>query len=130
MFKYEKCRMNKPFRKFKENTKLIFEGFFHLVFPNLCLSCSCELSRSEEHLCHFCFAQLTFTYFETAHEPSPLDKVFWGRVPIQKTYALLYFEQDKPSQKILHALKYQNKANLGIFMGHIIGKKLKKLTSF
>ena len=69
---------------------------------------------------------MTFTYFETAHEPSPLDKVFWGRVPIQKTYALLYFEQDKPSQKILHALKYQNKANLGIFMGHIIGKKLKE----
>ena len=126
MFKYEKCKMDKPFRKFKENTKLFFEGFSHLIFPNLCLSCSCELSRSEEHLCHFCFAQLTFTYFEAAHEPSPLDKMFWGRVPIQKTYALLYFEQDKPSQKILHALKYHNKANLGIFMGHSIGKKLKE----
>ena len=126
MFKYEKCRMGKLFRKFKENTKLFFAGFSHLIFPNLCLSCSCELSRSEEHLCHFCFSQLSFTYFESGQEPSSLDKVFWGRVPIYRAYALLFFEQDKPSQKILHALKYQNKANLGIFMGHIIGKKLKE----
>ena len=126
MFKYKKSNRGKVFRKFKENSSLFFSGFFHLIFPNTCLSCSCELSRSEEYLCHFCSAQLSFTYFESGHEPSSLDKIFWGRVLIQETYALLFFEQDKPSQRILHALKYQNKANLGSFMGIIIGQKLKE----
>jgi competence protein ComFC len=126
MFKFEKDKNGISFAKMKEKITLLFSGISHLLFPNICLSCSCELGISEESLCHFCFAKLSFTYFEGANEPTSLDKIFWGRVLIKDTYALFFFEQDKPSQKILHSLKYQNKGNLGVLFGRIIGERMKK----
>jgi len=100
------------------------EGFQHLVFPNVCLQCSHELSRFEIHICAFCWDKLQRTYFESYEEASGMDQLFWGRIELSETFAMYYFEKEKPIQEILHALKYQFKAPLGRHFGESMGKAI------
>ncbi|OFZ67838.1 MAG: hypothetical protein A3D92_08805 [Bacteroidetes bacterium RIFCSPHIGHO2_02_FULL_44_7] len=100
----------------------------HLVFPNLCLACERELSRGEEHLCSFCQLELTPTRHRRSSDPTSVDQVFWGRVPVQATYAHYFFEKKKAVQNLLFSLKYGNNQELGSFYGREIGKQLKNTT--
>ncbi|MDG1332850.1 MAG: phosphoribosyltransferase domain-containing protein [Crocinitomicaceae bacterium] len=54
-----------------------------------------------------------------------MDKIFWGRVPIHKTYALFFFEKAKTAQKILFQLKYKNNQAVGHHFGREIAKRIK-----
>lgn len=101
-----------------------FEGLQHLIFPNVCLQCSYELSRFEKHICAFCWDKLQRTYFESYEVASGMDQLFWGRIELSETFALYFFEKEKPIQDILHALKYQFKAPLGRHFGEVMGKTM------
>jgi len=100
------------------------EGLQHLIFPNVCLQCSHELSRFEKHICAFCWDKLQRTYFESYEVASGMDQLFWGRIDLSETFALYFFEKEKPIQDILHALKYQFKAPLGRHFGEVMGKTI------
>jgi competence protein ComFC len=102
------------------------EGLQHLIFPNNCLQCSFELSRFEKYICAFCWDKLQRTYFESYETASSMDQLFWGRIELKYTFALYFFEKEKPIQDILHALKYQFKAPLGRHFGRIMGETLVK----
>jgi competence protein ComFC len=101
-----------------------------LIFPEACLSCKTELSALEKHVCGICELELARTYFEGYKEYSPLDKLFWGRVNVEKTFALYFFNSATPIREILHQLKYQHKEKLGVDMGKIIGRVLSESAFF
>lgn len=96
----------------------------HLVYPEACLVCNQELSSGIVNVCPFCEADLRFTYFESFSEPTPMDKLFWGRADLDSTCAMLHFEQDSGTQHILHAIKYQGKRELATLMGSRFGERL------
>jgi ComF family protein len=100
------------------------ENILHLIYPNLCLNCENELSKYEQDLCFFCEDNLKFTSYENYKEESSLDKLFWGRVKLKSTFAMLYFEKENQTQKILHQIKYKGKIELARKMGELMGKKL------
>lgn len=102
----------------------------HMIFPEVCLICTNERSNSEKSICSFCEQDMEFTHFEKYTEPTVLDKIFWGRIQLESTYALLYFEKEKSTQQILHALKYQSNPQVGEEFGRLIAKKIKKLDQF
>jgi ComF family protein len=102
----------------------------HLTFPEKCLHCELELLEKELFICSFCKSNFSYTYFENLNEPSAIDKLFWGRVPILATYSLLNFEENSSTQKILYALKYKNNRQIGKYYGREIGEKLKNLSPF
>ena len=108
----------------------ILNDLSHLVYPNHCLVCKNELSKNESHICSFCQSDLTRTSFQLYKEATSMDKLFWGRIPIYKTYAHLFFEKDKASQTILFNLKYRNNPQLGIYFGKEIGKVLQTINDF
>jgi ComF family protein len=103
--------------------------FLHLLFPSRCILCS-EESSSDDPICSFCRSELQYTRFEEYTEPTELDKLFWGRVSVHGTFALLYFHQNSSTKKILHALKYGNKPETGRMLGKEIGEKIKKIDLF
>ena len=108
----------------------ILSDLTHLVFPSLCLSCERELAKSESHVCSFCLENLTPTNFHLFDRATAMDKLFWGRLTIAKTYAHLFFEKNKTSQHVLFTLKYKNNPKLGEYFGREIGKVLKTQTAF
>lgn len=105
----------------------LMDGLFHLIYPNECLICSTELSRSESIICVKCNSELHFTHFEIAKEATSLDKLFWGRVQLEFTYAMLYYEKTNTSKQLLSALKYNKRADVGRIFGEMVGSKLQSI---
>jgi ComF family protein len=57
-----------------------------------------------------------------------LDKIsnrFWGKIPVTDTITFLKFSKKGKVQKLLHALKYRNKPEVGKYLGKIYGIDLK-----
>jgi ComF family protein len=114
---------------FKKFYSLI-RDFNHLIFPEKCLHCASELIENESHVCNFCRSDIPYTFFENLNGPNEMDKLFWGRIPVESSYALMYFKEKTVSQTMLHALKYQNNYKIGIYLGEIIGSNIKKNNRF
>jgi ComF family protein len=113
--------------------KFILHPFYDvsvLIFPEGCVCCKIELAPNEKHLCGLCEIELKRTYFEEYGESTPLEKLFWGRVKLEKTFALYYFNSATAVREVLHQLKYQYKGNLGIDMGKKIGIVLNESNFF
>lgn len=108
----------------------IFNSVSHLIFPEKCIHCQIELIDKEWNICNTCISGVSYTFFENYAEHTKMDKLFWGRVPIHKTYALYNFEKDTVVQSILHALKYKNNPQIGRKFGKKIGEKIIQLEGF
>lgn len=102
----------------------------HLVFPNICLICEKELVNNRKFICSFCEYEFNYTFFEKYTEPTILDELFWGRVLVKETYSYLFFQKGKKEQLLLHALKYNDKKEIGYFFGNKIGTLLLQTNKF
>lgn len=98
-------------------------SFSRLILPNNCLLCENELIDLEENICVFCVSKLPYTLFEKMEGQTALDKLFWGRISIENSFSLLFFEKQGLAQPLLHAIKYQHQKHLAIQMGVLIGKR-------
>ena len=101
---------------------IYYKPIFNLVFPATCIHCSRELLSEESYLCWCCEVGFKHPGFENQKVPTPLDQLFWGRVPVYQTFALLYFQKGSATQSVLHELKYGHKPQLGIIMGRKIAE--------
>jgi len=111
--------------RFKE----IKESLLHVVFPHVCDGCGSDLLNIESRLCIRCLASLPETNFEI-HSNNPVEKDFWGRLPIVSGSAHLYFTKESLVQHLMHQLKYKGNKDLGIQLGRIMGVALKSSTRF
>lgn len=102
----------------------------HLLFPEKCIHCESELLAKESFVCWSCLKNLSYTYFENYTEHSRMDKLFWGKIPINKTFSLYNFEENTVVQAILHTMKYSNNPQIGKDFGIRIGEKLNQLNYF
>lgn len=80
-------------------------------------------------MCNYCFVNLPKSHFENDPE-SELDKVFYGRIPLQKATSYLLFEKSGKVQRILHSIKYKGNQELGFRMGEWYGQSLKNCNCF
>ena len=104
-------------------TKL-YESITHFVLPYTCVVCDDSLPDGHTLICTFCEGDFSYTYFEHFEEETSLYQLFFGRVPLEFTYALLFFEKGSNTQSITNAIKYKNNKLLTREMGKRIGEKL------
>lgn len=102
----------------------------HVLYPQNCLICRHEFNQSKLAICPVCSSELAYTYFEDYPEATRLDKLFWGRVHLTGTYALLRFKEQSSTQRILHELKYKNNPEVGKHFGKELGLKMKQIGTF
>ncbi|MBC7381392.1 MAG: ComF family protein [Bacteroidia bacterium] len=101
----------------------MLNSLLHLFYPNLCITCNNSLVGNEKHLCLGCRLQLPETNFHLEKE-NQVEKTFWGRIPVERAFAFLYFNQAGLTQQLLHQLKYKGNEELADFLGVIYGQKL------
>lgn len=111
--------------RFKE----IKESLLQLVFPHVCDGCGSDLLNIESRLCIRCLASLPETNFEK-HSLNPVEKIFWGRLPIINASAHLYFTKESLVQHLMHQVKYKGNKELGLQLGRIMGHALKSSNRF
>ncbi len=94
-------------------------------FPKCCWGCKAALPKKQQWLCVRCQAQLPKTYFE-CEENNQLNALLRQYLPLESAYAPFYFKQKTPIQDLLHALKYQGKPNIGVWMAQQCFARLPK----
>ena len=108
------------------NIKVQLNALLNLFYPSICFACNCNQIDNDEAMCMECFSNLPYTGFETITE-NATEKFFWGRIQTSFACSIFYFEKDNSIQHIVHHIKYNNEKNLGIFMGKLMGMKIKSL---
>ncbi len=103
--------------------------FGALIFPNICYACGTTLSIKEKDFCNTCLHQLPYTNFHL-HADNKIAKQFWGRVEIESAAAYLYFNKGGHVQNIMHQLKYNKQAHLGVKLGKMYAQELIKLNVY
>ena len=104
-------------------------GITSLLFPMICPGCGNDLQSADDQICISCFHRLPVTEFHR-HASNPVEKIFWGRVPIQSACSYLYFTSQSIVQHLMHELKYNGNQEVGIFLGKQMGLSLAESDRF
>ena len=101
----------------------------NIFYPDICLGCETVLTVNENTLCTTCLFDLPLTnYLKTNN--SSIEKIFFGRIKIEKATALLFYHKKGITQKIIHNLKYKGYEEIGVYLGNWLGKEIKKSKYF
>jgi len=88
----------------------------HLLFPQVCPGCGSEFNEANQLVCLRCHHKLPVTQFHHL-SGNPIEKIFWGRVPISAASCHYYFNKQSILQKIIHQFKYEGKKKVGEYFG-------------
>lgn len=103
--------------------KNILSGTLHLFYPHICTGCGSDLLDKENLLCLHCTESLPNTHF-AAHNNNPVEKAFWGRIPVTAAHSQYYFAKDSLIQHLIHQLKYKANKDIGFYLGQLMGNTL------
>ena len=100
-----------------------FADLLDLIYPNLCFICGETLMKSESHICLTCLNNIPRTNYHLTPD-NPVEKRFWGKVPIFRGTSFFLFQKGSPFQKLLHELKYKGNKEVGLAMGRFAAADL------
>jgi ComF family protein len=100
-----------------------FQSLSHLFFPHICTGCGSDIINTEQLLCFSCIDRLPITDFHR-HADNPVEKVFWGRIPVSQATSYIYFSKDSLIQQLLHEFKYKGNTDIGLYFGRKMGESL------
>jgi ComF family protein len=109
--------------------KEIKDAVLHLLFPHVCTGCGNDILNEETVLCMRCMDAMPETNFEI-HANNPVEKTFWGRLPLVGATAQFYFTKESLMQHLMHQFKYKANKELGLQLGRMMGEQLKKSGRF
>lgn len=109
--------------------KEIRDSILHLAFPHICAGCGSDLLNEETVLCMRCVASMPETNFEI-YPNNPVEKIFWGRLPLVHASAQFYFTKESLMQDLMHQFKYRGNKDLGLQLGRMMGVQLMKSDRF
>ncbi len=103
-----------------ETGKLILD----FILPRFCPCCHRKLQSSEPPICKECLGNIN----EADHGriSSEFNRKFESNGLITSFTSCFIFEKDKELQQVIHSLKYGRKFLLGIFLGELLGQKVKR----
>jgi ComF family protein len=109
--------------KFYDGIRNYLNAFLHLLYPQICFGCGTDQVEKNMPLCNQCIQDLPTTDFFSINE-NPVEKNFWGRVPVQSAGALLFFTKDSLVQTLMTQLKYHHNKKVGILFGQLMGEAI------
>jgi ComF family protein len=109
--------------------KEIKDSVLHLLFPHVCTGCGSDILNEETVLCMRCIDAMPETNFEL-HPNNPVEKIFWGRLPLVGATAQFYFTKESLMQHLMHQFKYKGNKDLGLQAGRMMGEQIIKSGRF
>ncbi|HEV8506716.1 MAG TPA: ComF family protein, partial [Chitinophagaceae bacterium] len=109
--------------------KELKNSILHILFPHVCDGCGSDIIDEESSLCMKCIAGLPETNFHL-HVNNPVEKIFWGRLPVINATAQYYFVKESLMQRLMHQLKYKGNKELGKQLGRLMAYDLKRASRF
>jgi ComF family protein len=103
--------------------KTLLGNTLHLFYPHICTGCGSDLLEENNQLCLRCINELPHTNF-AIHPNNPIEKIFWGRIPVAAAHSQFYFAKESLIQHLIHQLKYKNNTAIGFYLGELMGNTL------
>jgi ComF family protein len=100
--------------------KEIKNSLLHLAFPHICEGCGTDNLQADHLLCLRCLSSLPSTNFHL-HPNNPIEKIFWGRLPVTSATAGYYFTKESMMQHMMHQFKYKGNKDIGFYLGRLMG---------
>lgn len=107
----------------------MLQDLLTLFYPKVCAACAESLYAHEQHLCNDCYLHLPKSNFH-AQRANPVERIFWGRIPLGAAASFYLFNKGSKVQRLLHGLKYKGKQEAGEMVGLWYGEALKKQQEF
>ena len=104
-------------------TTNILSPLAHLFYPHICTGCGSDLVEEDNLLCLKCINDLPHTNF-AMHAGNPVEKIFWGRLPLRAATSEFYFAKGTLIQTLIHEFKYKGNMDVGRYLGSMIGNSL------
>lgn len=82
-----------------------------LLFPNRCIHCN-RIIDADLLICDLCLVQVHFTHYDY-FQTNPIKEKCKLFFPAENTFALMQFEEENLSRKIIHNLKYRSRESIG-----------------
>jgi len=96
-----------------------------LIFPEICIGCNRLLAKGEKHLCTECRSNLPIISYDQ-YETQLFHQKLINSYQYDFAYAFLKFYKSGISQKIMHAIKYNNQPMVAELMGRLAGNEIRK----
>ena len=109
--------------------KTALQSLLHLFFPHTCAGCGSDILTKDQLLCLHCIGRLPHTGFHR-FAGNPVEKIFWGRLPVAFATSLLYFTKNSLLQHLVHQFKYNGKIEIGQYIGRRMGEALQEASRF
>jgi ComF family protein len=87
------------------------------------------LYRHEMILCTACRSDLPLARFHDDPQ-NRVEQLFFGRVPLHAASSYLLFDRSGVVQRMLHRLKYKNDLDLGVELGCMMARDIKRSQRF
>lgn len=94
-----------------------------LFFPARCAVCGAPLQTGEEGVCLRCDMEMPRTGYHL-HKDNPVERLFWGKFPLERATSYLYYNKGDDFRRLLHALKYAGRQDLGELTGRFMAAEL------
>lgn len=95
----------------------------HLLYPHHCAGCGSDVIDQENFLCLSCINNLPHTHF-SQHANNPVERLFWGRIPVKNAMSEFYFSKTSIIQNLVHELKYKGNKSIGNYLGNLMGSNM------
>ncbi|TXF75169.1 ComF family protein [Chryseobacterium sp.] len=96
--------------------------FLDLIFPNRCLECN-RIISADELVCALCVEQVHFTHHDFC-ENNLLTESCRLQFPVEHAFALMQFEEESLSRKIVHQLKYGKREKVGKILANWVSERI------
>ena len=93
--------------------------FLDFFVPRFCIACNSSLKVGNKFICNSCESSIQLlTEFQITSE---FKRKFQNENTVDGYTSQYVFEEGEALQKLIHALKYENKFKVGIFLGQKLG---------
>lgn len=103
----------------------IISKIIDFFVPRFCIACKCKLNSLEQFICASCLFQSE--ELSATDINKEFERKFSTTAFINGYTSLFIFEEEGVLQDLIHALKYNQKFKVGIFLGKLVGDKKKDL---
>lgn len=95
-----------------------------LVAPKACVICGSALSVGESVMCASCCSHLPRTRQCESPYDNDLARLLWGRMPVERAAALMYFERQSEASRLVYSFKYRNHPEYAEHIGRMAAKEM------
>jgi ComF family protein len=109
--------------RFLGESKYFANNLFDFILPRFCCSCKTKLLVNQDTMCGNCLSKIQRS--TSSRLQREFERKFLNNKIISEFYSPFVFEKDKELQHAIHALKYDKKFPVGIFLGKILAAEFK-----